>query len=72
MEDYEYFWILQHETERLEKMSSHPLLVSEARSLLAVPSAISTDLTHFTTDPRPMMEHRDRIARLIERLEKIR
>jgi len=37
-----------------------------------VPSDVSKDLTHFTTDPRVMLEHRDRVARMIERLRKVR
>jgi hypothetical protein len=33
--------------------------------------AISQDLTHFTDDPRLMLEHRARVARMIERLQKL-
>jgi len=36
---------------------------------LVVPSDVSTDLTHFTADPRPLLAHRDRIARMIEQLQ---
>jgi hypothetical protein len=39
---------------------------------LKVPNGVSQDLTHFTTDPRVMLDHRDRVARLIERLRSVR
>jgi len=47
-------------------------LYRQARGLLKVPNDVSEDLTHFTTDPRKMLIHRDRVARLIERLERNR
>jgi hypothetical protein len=81
MEDYEYFWLLDQEVKRLSEMDGERLkgeaagrteLLSEAKALLVVPERISKDLTHFTTDPRPMLEHRDTVARMIERLRRIR
>ena len=69
MEDYEYFWLLQREVERARKIPSAASDVREAEALLAVPKEISTDLTHFTTDARLMMNHRDHMARMIERLQ---
>ena len=68
MEDYEYFTLLQQAIERVHTQRGENDLVKEARTLLAVPAEISKDLTHFTTDPRPMLEHRDHVARMIERL----
>ena len=65
MEDYEYFWLLQQAIERTKGESA---LLSEARKSLEVPPEISKDLTHFTDDPRLMLGHRDKIARLIESL----
>ena len=72
MEDYEYFWLLEREVKKAEALKREALKVeiAEARRLLKVPEAISKDLTHFTTDPRPMLEHRDRVARMIEKLQK--
>jgi hypothetical protein len=78
MEDYEYFWLLQQQVKRVEALNREPLnrerqqLVREAKGLLTIPDEISKDLTHFTTDPRPMLEHRDRVARMIEKLQKVR
>ena len=69
MEDYEYFWLLQREVERARKIPSAASDVREAEALLAVPKEISADLTHFTTDARLMMNYRDHVARLIERLQ---
>ncbi len=70
VEDYEYFVILQKQIERL-RGKAPASVISEAEKLLQVPEHISRDLTHFTTDPRPLLEHRRKIARMIERLQKI-
>lgn len=72
MEDYEYFWLLNREIERVAGVKGENRLVPEARALLQVPADISQDLTHFTTDPRLMLQHRERVARMIERLGKVR
>jgi len=77
MEDYEYFWVLEREVKRVEALNREPLnrgteLVREAKALLVVPPEVSRDLTHFTTDPRPLLEHRDRVARMIERLARLK
>ncbi len=68
MEDYEYFWLLNREIERVASAKGETKLVQEARALLKVPAEISEDLKHFTTDPRLMLQHRERVARMIERL----
>jgi hypothetical protein len=69
MEDYEYLWLLRQAVEHAELLKVNPELVQQARSLLTIPSQVSQDLTHFTRDPRPLLEHRDRVARMIERLQ---
>ncbi len=70
MEDYEYFWLLDQAVKKAEKAGTHRELLAEARGLLKVPEEISKDLTHFTTDPRLKLAHRDKVARMIERLQK--
>ncbi|HYV32181.1 MAG TPA: DUF4091 domain-containing protein, partial [Candidatus Binatia bacterium] len=70
MEDYEYFWLLKQAIDRAAANGGNSSLLSEARRLLVVPPEVSTDLTHFTTDPRLMLAHRDRVARMIEQLQK--
>jgi hypothetical protein len=70
MEDYEYFWLLQQQIERCASSKKLAAVVEECRQLLRIPPTISKDLTHFTDDPRPLLEHRDRVARMIERLMK--
>ena len=67
MEDYEYFWLLKQRMERAQADRKNSL-VNEARKLLEVPENVSRDLTHFTVDPRKILEHRARIAEMIERL----
>lgn len=71
MEDHEYFWLLRQETERLAAKRAAAALVKQARALLQVPPEVSRDLTHFTTDPRPLLLHRERIAAVIEQLKQI-
>jgi hypothetical protein len=72
MEDYEYFWLLQQGIQHELAWRGETDLVKQARELLRVPDEVSRDLTHFTTDPRPMLDHRDRVARMIERLQQVR
>jgi hypothetical protein len=72
MEDYEYFWLLQQEVSRVEALNREADSIREAKRLLIVPEEISKDLTHFTTDPRPLLGHRDQVARMIERLRSAR
>ena len=71
MEDYEYFWLLNREIERVAAAKGETKLLQEARALLKVPTEISEDLKHFTTDPRLMLQHRERVARMIERLRNL-
>jgi len=70
MEDYEYLWLLQEAVKQAEAAGKSSRWVTEARKLLEVPPEVSKDLTHFTTDPRPILAHRDRVARMIERLSR--
>lgn len=73
VEDYEYFALLQKlcdEAERKGGVSKDTL--QQARALLTVPPEVSRSMTEFTYDPRPMLEHRHRIAQMIERLQQNR
>lgn len=67
IEDYEYLCILR----RLVEAHSGRIpatLESEARQLLVVPDTITASLTEFTVDGEPIEQHRDQVARMIERL----
>jgi hypothetical protein len=67
LEDYEYFAILQRLLEaHREKLTAQQL--AEYTALLEVPPAITSDLTTFTTDPAPLEQHREALARAIEQL----
>ena len=70
MEDYEYFWLLQAAATHELAWHGETELLKQAHELLKVPNDVSQDLTHFTTDPRLMLAHRDRVARMIERLQR--
>jgi hypothetical protein len=72
MEDYEYFWLLQQAATRELLWHGDTELLKQATELLKVPTDVSQDLTHFTTDPRLVLAHRDRVARMIERLQQNR
>jgi len=67
LEDYEYLVILRR---LLAEKGGR--LTAEARreyeALLAVPEAISKDMTHFTADPGPIEARRKEIAEAIEAL----
>jgi hypothetical protein len=70
MEDYEYFWLLQAAAKHELAWHGDTELLKQAHELLKVPNDVSQDLTHFTTDPRLMLAHRDRVARMIECLQR--
>ncbi|MGO8925982.1 MAG: DUF4091 domain-containing protein [Limisphaerales bacterium] len=72
MEDYEYFWLLRQAATQELLWHGETELLKQARELLKVPSEVSEDLTHFTADPRLILFHRDRVARMIERLQSVR
>jgi hypothetical protein len=70
MEDYEYLWLLQEAAWVELLWHGETELLKQARELLKVPKEVSQDLTHFTTDPRVILAHRDRVARLIEQMQR--
>jgi hypothetical protein len=72
MEDYEYLWLLREASQRELFWRGETDLYKQSHVLLKVPNEVSQDLTHFTTDPRVMLAHRDRVARMIERLQQSR
>jgi hypothetical protein len=69
MEDYEYLWLLEQVLRPKPWPVRSAALVKEATALLSVPATISKDTRNFTADPRTILEHRDRVARMIERLK---
>ncbi|MEJ5237304.1 MAG: DUF4091 domain-containing protein [Limisphaera sp.] len=74
IEDYDYFWLLQQEIQRVEQLGDARARAAArtARRLLEIPESISRDQTRFTTDPRLLLQHRDAVARAIERLQRWR
>ena len=74
IEDYEYLWILREKVNQLESKKLDPEtkdLVEQARGLLKVPTDITTNLTDFSRDPKPIYEHRRKIAEAIERISRV-
>ncbi|MGD0091019.1 MAG: glycoside hydrolase domain-containing protein [Planctomycetota bacterium] len=70
MEDYEYFVLLKESIEKARGKADVALL-QEAGALLTVPENISKNTTSFTFDVRPLLAHRDKVARMIEKLVQI-
>lgn len=70
MEDYEYFWLLKDILAKAAARGVPEAQLAPARALLEVPAEVSKDLTHFSKAPLPLLQHRDRIARMIETLSK--
>lgn len=68
IEDYEYMCIL----EKLMKVASkkQASLVKEAKQLLQIPKSIYTDEKTYNKDPQVLLEHRQKIAELIEKFMK--
>ncbi len=71
LEDYEYLAILKRLLEA-KRASMTAGEVWEVEALLAVPETISSGMTTFTRDPRPIEKRRLDVARAIERLAKAR
>lgn len=73
IEDYEYLTLLSGLIERAEALpeAQRPdeTLLAQARELASVPPAISEDMTHFTKDPRVLLERREAVGDMIERLQ---
>ena len=72
MEDYEYFWLLQQACQTELFWHGDTELYRQGCEVLKVPSEVSQDLKHFTKDPRLMQHHRERVAQMIERLQRSR
>jgi hypothetical protein len=63
IEDYECLYLLRSLTEKGGAKAQ------EAAKLLEIPEAIIPDATHFSRDPLPMLEHRRKVAEVIEGLK---
>ena len=78
LEDYEYFVLLRKAIEKAKAGARGDEVLAAAEKLLAVPTEIQSDDFHpsdwkptqYTKDDPLVREHRDRIARAIELLER--
>jgi hypothetical protein len=68
IEEYEYFHLLRHSIEAAKRAGKSRQAIAAAEKLLAIPEAIISDFTHYTRDPSPLDEHRQKIAEAIEEL----
>ena len=73
LEDYEYFALLKRLLdEKGAKGKMDAQTRSEYEALLTVPADVSSGLTRFTHDPAPIESHRDKLARAIVELSKLK
>ncbi len=68
VEDWEYFRLLEGLVRQAEARGDRSAAVQRARRLLTVPADVCRDTTHFTTDPQPLLRHREAVAQAIETL----
>jgi hypothetical protein len=67
VEDYEMFYLLRD----LLKRNGNKLSETERQAteeLLTVPKSVTKSMNEFTIDPRPLLERRTKIAKMIETL----
>ena len=64
IEDYEYFAMLKRLLDKRRWMPKN--VRNSAEALLKVPKSVYSSMTEFSTDPRPIEKHRERLARAIE------
>ncbi|MEA3402639.1 MAG: DUF6067 family protein [Armatimonadota bacterium] len=72
IEDYEYLGILSRLVERAEQLSADERpdghLLAEAEALCIVPEEISESMTSFTKNPQVLLDRREAVGDMIERL----
>ena len=68
LEDYEYMRALCDAVERLEATDAAAAgkLLPVARELRTPPSNVATAIDDWSRDPRPLLQYRERVARMIE------
>jgi citrate synthase len=67
IEDYEMLYLLRELVQQKgDKLSEADR--KSAAELLSVPESITKSMTEFTIDPRPVLQRRIAVAKLIERL----
>ena len=70
IEDWEYFWILRDLIQKIEKEKPSFPYLKQAKELLNVPESVTTSLTEFSLSPEPIYTHRQKIAEMIEFLNR--
>ena len=68
IEDYEYFWVLRDQIEKLKAEDPENQLLREGEVYLMVPTSIVSNMTDFTKDPELLSVHRTDVAQSIEKL----
>jgi hypothetical protein len=73
IEDYEYIWLLNHETEQLRKSADAgdrraQSLVAESEAVLRTVDSIVKSNKEFEQDPAALLKARERIGDQIEKI----
>jgi len=68
LEDYEYMHALRDAVDRLKAKDTATAreLLPAARALRTPPSGVATAVNAWSHDPRPLLQYRERVARMIE------
>jgi len=68
IEDYEYFWMLKDQVEKLKAEDPENQLLREVEGYLIIPTSIISNMTEFTKVPELLSTHRTDVAQSIEKL----
>ncbi|HIA65103.1 TPA: DUF4091 domain-containing protein [Candidatus Poribacteria bacterium] len=68
IEDYEYFWMLKDQVEKLKAEDPENQLLREVEGYLIIPTSIVSNMTEFTKVPELLSTHRTDVAQSIEKL----
>lgn len=69
VEDYEYLWLLNDLVNRAKQQGKD---VAPYEALLAIPSEVAVDASHYTRDPSVIETYRAALAKAIEELSRVR
>jgi concanavalin A-like lectin/glucanase superfamily protein/glycosyl hydrolase family 123 len=73
LEDYEYLAVLRNAVARLEATdtSAARRLLPAAHALSTPPASVATAVNAWSEDPRPLLEYRGKVARMIEEVARV-
>jgi len=67
---FEYFCLLRELIQKAKAQGKESQEIADAEKLLQIPESITESMTEFSTNPKPLYEHREKIAETIEKMKK--